>query len=477
MKRWMVVTLIFGGSFAQAMTLEEYLASVRANNGIVKSYGSSREAAENRRLQGNLELSPVLQARVGKVTDKKIQVQGTTLVNQLDTTDYTLSLAKKFSTGTQASVSLGINDLSFDGSNTAATPPTAINQKFSTGYLGVGISQSLWKDFFGNGTRLRQEREGRVEATELQGLKLQERQTLIEAEAAFWEHLYLKEELGQRKQSLERAKKIEGWVRNRASNGIGDKADVYNSQGLVALRELQLMATEDEMKASESKIRNLLELKNEEKLPEIKGDISKERKLDQFVDGDGGRVLRLDAYLSVLESDLKAIVAKEVEDGMRPDLVLEGAYRTNSFETTTQSALNKISDPARPTTSVGLRFSYPLDWGVTGAAKTAARMESKAAELRRDRKLLESDTSWSEFNRRHEELSRKIKQAQIASRLQTLKSGAERDKLSKGRSVTSQVVIAEQDASESLLTLTRLQVEQRKMETQAQLFFRMKEGQ
>lgn len=476
MKKW--VSLLLVPVSAQAMTLDEYLGQVRAKNGMVQSYQSSKEAAASRRIQGDLELSPMLQLKAAKVTDKKLQIQGTSLVNQLDTTDYTLSLAKKFSTGTQAAVSLGVNDLSVDGTNLGVTPAQDLNQSFSTGYLGVSLSQSLWKDFFGNATRLRQERESRIEATELQGLNLQERQTLIEAESTFWEHLYLKEELDQRKQSLDRAKKIEGWVRNRASNGIGDKADVYNSQGLVALRELQLLGTQDEIKASEIKLRDVLELKPGEKLPDFKGDMSKERKLSEFVSGEStGRVVRMDAYLSVLESDVKAIVAREVEDGVRPDLVLEGSYKTNSFENNMSSALNKVSDQSRPTTAVAVRLSYPLDWGVTGAAKNAARMEAKAAELRRDRKLLESDSAWTEFNRRHEEMGRKIKAAMVASRLQTLKSNAERDKLSKGRSVTSQVVIAEQDAAESLLTLTRFQVEQRKMESQAQLFFRMKDGQ
>lgn len=476
MKRW--VSLLLIPVSAQALTLDEYLNEVRAKNGMVQSYQSSKEAATARRIQGDLELSPMLQVKATKMIDKKLQIQGTSMVNQLDTTDYTLALAKKFSTGTQAAISLGVNDLAVDGTNLGVTPPQNLNQSFSTGYLGLSLSQSLWKDFFGNATRLRHERESKVEATELQGLTLQERQTLIEAEAAFWEHLYLKEELDQRKQSLDRAKKIEGWVRNRASNGIGDKADVYNSQGLVALRELQLLATQDEIKASEVKIRTILELKSGEPLPEIKGDMSKERRLSEFISGGSdGRVVRLDAYLSVLESDVKAIVAREVEDGLRPDLVLEGSYKTNSFENDMSSALNKVSDQSRPTTAVALRLSYPLDWGVTGAAKNAARMEAKAAELRRDRKLLESDASWSEFSRRHEELGKKIKAAMIASRLQTLKSNAERDKLSKGRSVTSQVVLAEQDAAESLLTLTRFQVEQRKMESQAQMFFRMKDGQ
>lgn len=463
---------------AQAMNLQDYLNQVKSNNGMIKSFESSIDAAKNAKEGAQIDLSPILQARVAKVNDKKLQIQGTSMVDQLDTTDYTLSLSKKWITGTQAQISLGINDLAFDGTNLGTTPPQALSQNFSTGYLGVGISQSLWKDSFGSSTRLKLARDESQANTAITAVNLQQQQTLIDAESTFWEHLYLKEEFLQRKQSLERAKKIEGWVKSRAANGIGDKADVYNSQGLVAMRELQLLATEDEMKASEVKLRTVLELKNGEKIPDLKGDITRERKINEFVSGAAqGRVVRMDAYLSVLESDLKEIVAKEVEDGVRPDLVLEGSYRTNSFENNTSSALSKISDPARPTTSVGLKFTYPLDWGVTGAAKNAARMEAKAAELRRDRRLLESDSAWSEFLRRHQELSKKIQAAQIASRLQGLKSAAERDKLSKGRSVTSQVVIAEQDASESLLTLTRFQVEQRKMESQAQLFFRMKEGQ
>lgn len=456
----------------QELSLEQFLGQVQAKNGLVQSLKSSRKAAENKRVQGDLELSPILSLRAAQIKDKKLQIQGTSLVDQLDTKDYTMSLGKKFSTGTQAQVSFGVNELTFQGSNLGTTPPAAINQSFSTGYLGLSVSQSLWKDFFGHGVRLRQEREELIEKTEVNAVTLQEAQVLIEAEAGFWEHLYLLAELDQRKLSLDRAQKIEGWVKRRASNGIGDKADVYNSQGLVALRELQMLAAQDELLASQARIRKLLALGPSESLPKFKGSFDQERSPKQFLSGskDSPRVIRLDVFLSGLEADVQSVVAREVEDGLRPDLVVEGSYKTNSFETSLSEAANRVTDQSRPTTQVGLRFSVPLDFSVTGAAKDSARFQALAAQQKRDQKYKESELDWKEFERRHSELAKKIKAAEKASRFQNLKSASERDKLSKGRSVTSQVIQAEQEASESLLTLARFQVEQRKMEAQAQLF-------
>ena len=46
----------------------------------------------------------------------------------------------------------------------------------------------------------------------------------------------------------------------------------------------------------------------------------------------------------------------------------------------------------------------------------------------------------------------------------------EKDKLSKGRTITSEAITAEQDAAETALTLMKLRTEQRKLESQAKLF-------
>lgn len=466
-----------------SMGLENFLQLVGQKNGNFKSIQSSLEAARARRQRGDLELSPVLTANAQAVDDKKPTILGPIVLSGTKQTEASLGIAKKFSTGTQAAVTASISEATT--SITSLQPAGTSSTTNAFGALGISLSQSLWKDFFGESTDLRREREVLIEQAESQGLDLQGRQVFVDAEAAFWDHLYLKEELRQREESLARAKRIESWVKNRASNGIGDRADVLNAQGLVAGRELQLLSSQDELKASEERIRDLLEMTQVEPMPNFEGHLEGVRSPGAMVDGkmvkagekDVGKsqVIRLDAYLSVLEAKTKAVVAREVAEGMKPDLVLSGAYKTNSIDTAMGGAANNITDTSTPTTVVGVKFTYLLDGAVKDASRNAAKMESLAAEQKRARKLLESQTSWDELQRRHGELSKKIEAAQRSSTIQMQKADAERDRLSKGRTITSNVILAEQDAAESQLTLARMRAEQRKLESQGRMFIQISE--
>ncbi|MBX3019180.1 MAG: TolC family protein [Bdellovibrionaceae bacterium] len=463
--------------------LSAFLEQVGQRNGNFRALQSSREAAVARRLQGDLELSPVFTANAQAVDDKRPQIFGPAFsLTGTKNQEVSLGLSKKFSTGTQASLTGSVSETTTTLAMAGAPESSTTN---AIGGLGLSVSQSLWKDFFGTSTDLRRERESLIEKAETQGLDLQTRQVLIEAEGAFWDHLYLKEEIRQREDSLARAKRIETWVRNRASNGIGDRADVLNAQGLVAGRELQLLNSEDELRASEEKIRDLLEMGAAEPLPNLAGNLEGARSPQAFIDGairargetadSAAQVVRLDAYLSVLEARTKAVVAREVAEGVKPDLVLQGMYKTNSVEDGMSAAFSGVTDPAKPTTMVGVKFTYLLDGGVKDAARNSAKMESLAAEQRQSRKLMESQTSWEELQRRHAELTKKIDAAAKSSTIQTQKADAERDRLAKGRTITSTVILAEQDAAESQLSLAKMRAEQRKLESQGRLFIQISE--
>lgn len=453
-----------------AMSLEEYLSQVQEKNGNFKSFSSSREASEAKQLAGDGPLNPKLTARAHRLDDKKPSYffsNGSQIVlPKIAGTEYTLALSKKFSTGTDAEISGSLNDIGQYFPDNAGVPGPRVY-----GALGISITQSLWKDFFGRGTELRRQRESVLATAEKTGLDLQSRQVLIDAESAFWDYVYSQEEVRQREQSLERARRIEGWVKNRVGNGIGDRADLLNAQGLVAMRELELLSAKDDGRATEERIRTQLELPAGDKTPTLNGQLDQLRPI-----ATQGKLVKLDALTSILEAKLKAISAQEVEDNMRPDLTIDAKYKTNSAEVEWSQASAKMADTSTPTTDIGIKFVYLLDGGLKENSRKMARMEALAAAQKKERKLLESESGWNEFVRRHSELTKKVQAAEKASQIQTNKAAAERDKLSKGRSITSQVITAEQDAAETTLRLFKLRAEQRKLEAQARMYVPLQEA-
>ncbi len=467
----MIALILAMAQSGAAMTLEEYLQTVQKKNRNFQALDASQDAATSRYQQGDLDLSPILSASGNYIDDKSLQSVGTSLVTHSQVRQYSLGLAKKFSTGTQASVTSSVEALNVEG----ATGTSGLSSESHIGTLGVSVSQSLWKDFFGTSTRLRWERERSQAQYEKTGYNLQAKQALIDAESAFWDLLYLQQELDIRKASLERAKKIEGWVRNRASNGIGDRADVLNAQGLVAARNLQLIATQDDLKAAQARFADQIEW-GEQPVPVLEANLAQVRPLKNFVGGEQGRIVRLDTYLSVLDAEVKKVNAKEAVEKVSPDLVLSGQYKTNGYDTTDAKAASRMTDKDYPVSTVGVAFTWALDWDAKGAVRNSAQKDALAAQLKKEKSLMDSETAWKEINRRHAEMSARIDAAETLSKVQTAKAAAERDKLAKGRSITSNVITAEQDAADAELNLTKMKAEQRKLESQSRLFVKIVEG-
>ena len=462
----LAIAILLLSSTSWALDLEGFLNLVKNRHQGLKAFDISKEATEDRLESGDISLVPVLSLKGSWLEDKR---QPNFLgANSTNTTQYTLGLSKKFTTGTQ--VSLSAQALGSENKG-LSNPALTSYAKYAQGSLGVAISQSLWKDFFGAATRLRRERDALQAQSERSQYDLQQKQLFIEAESSYWDFIYLREEFSQRKSSLERAQKIESWVHRRASDGIADRADSLNAQALVATRQFQMINTQDELVANEKKIRSLLELTENEKLPDISGQIDFKRDLKSKFKS-ARRIVRLDAYLSQLDAKNQETISKQVEDSFRPDLTLAGSYNTNSFEagSDTADATKNWDKKDYPTSTVSLTWTYMFDTSVKSAAQSSARKDAMAAHLHTLRKLLESDMAWQELLRKNNELDKKINALRSLSLLQKERAKAEQNKFSKGRSITTNVINSEQDAAEAELNLTKLLAEQRKLESQSQLF-------
>ncbi|MNL06820.1 Outer membrane efflux protein [compost metagenome] len=456
---------------AIAMDLQEYLKTVENKHKTVQALNVSQEAADLREEAGDIDLVPVLTAGVSYLNDKSPLSQFALLgATESKNLTYSLGLAKRFSTGTTASV-YG-NTAEFENEGNIADPRF---QKFGVGALGVSLSQSLWKDAFGRATRLRWERLAAATKAEKGTYDLQKKLLLIEAETAFWNYFLAEEALRIGRSSLERAKKIEGWTKRRVGDGISDRADLLETQGLVSARQLQLITVQDEQESAKRQIRDYLVLEPGDDFPVLKGDISQVRPLSSLIEGKTGKVVALDAYLASLTAKATSLAAREVEDAYRPDLVLSGAYNTNAFTDDMPSATSHLTDTEKPTAKIALNINYMFDTSVKKAAKDAARKDALAAQLQSEQKMLNSDSAWIELNRRYIEMSKRVDAATDSVRIQMSRSKAQSDLFNKGRSITFNVVNAEEDVATAELNLYRLKSEQRKMEAQGRLFITLEE--
>ncbi|MES3038140.1 MAG: TolC family protein [Bdellovibrionota bacterium] len=458
-----------GAAPANTMGIDDYISLVKQKNRGVAAWEISEQAATDRRKAGDIDLVPTFSLNSRYLVDRS--QPNTYGVPETQSFTNTAGLQKRFASGT----TIGLNAASNEFNNPGLAQNSA-REHFSTGLVGITVSQSLWKDFFGESIGLRRERQDATYLLERETARMQAENLLVEAESAFWDYLYLTEQLTLRRESLDRSRKIERWVTRRLSDGIGDRADLMNARALLSTRELQLANAEDAVFAAEQVIRNVLEIPAGEPVPVFSGTLNARRPVDIYLTGDG-KIVRRDSLLTALQARVRSVNANEIRESFKPDLVLSGTYNQTSYNSPNgnlSQGISEVSDKYSQS-SVGVTFVYLFDTETKKAAVSQAQKEALAAQMLKERALIESQSSWSEMIRRYDEFSRRIAIAEDITRYQTERSRTEQDKLSKGRSITSNVITAEQEAAEAELSFLQLNAEQRKMEARSRLFLRTQE--
>ncbi|AZZ36999.1 hypothetical protein CIK05_09400 [Bdellovibrio sp. qaytius] len=455
----MTATLALFIQNAQALSIDEYIGLAKEKNPLLKSYQYSLEAADARVKAAEIDLAPVLTSSYVKSNDKSRPSQlGTSREAEM----YSLGIAKKFFTGTLVKL-----DASSGEFNNTSAPPGF--DQYSTGTLGITIQQSLWKDSFGYGTRTKISRLEKLAEVEKLGSELQSRLALYDVESNYWDYALAQEDYRLKKENLERSQKIEKWTSNRVGNGISDRADLMNAKALMALREAQFIAAEEELKTQEARLRDNLQLAENDPTPKINGDLGTARPyLINLIKMKN--VEKIESRIASLEAEARALVADETVDGLRPDLSVFGNYTTTSYDRDHQQAVSDIAKDDYPKNAIGVNFTWILDTSAKSATRDSAKKDALASQFRADKKRSEGKTSWAELVRKYDVLKSSVNTLEKVASYQRERAKAEQDKLSKGRTVTANVVLAETDAAEAEINLLRTKSSLRKLEASS-LFF------
>lgn len=472
-----VLIFIFNFSaHAQTLDLDGYLNQVVGNHQGLEGLRISVDAAEKTRMAGDSELIPEFNIQGTYLSDRKLP--GMLGATETRSENYSATLSKRFSTGTKLALTAQTFGTEIFGLDPTLLQALGFPSQYAQGGLGVTLTQSLWKNGFGRATRLRQSRQALQALVESESYNVQSRQILANAEIAFWDYLYLKEELRVHEASLARAKRLESWLRRRVRDGIANKADQLNGEALVATREIQIRASKDQLIAAENRLKDFITLSSGSQLPSIEDDIEKQRSILELVNVRPGQMARrLDVQLSEIEARSAEASSQEVLDASRSDLNFQGSYFTNTYAPngTAMDGTTGWTQTNIPTVQVGLSWTYKFDTDIKDAAQQAARGRAMAAQLKSERATLEGVTAWTELLRRHRELTNQIASAEALVKTRARLSKAQQDNYARGRTISSEVINSEQSAAESELQYIKMCAEQRKLEAQSRLFVAVKE--
>ena len=429
--------------------LDRILNQAATNSSTLKALEASLESLENEIKARDIELSSRLGAEVATYKDEREVVGSAPREGQSSV--FGLSLVKPFSTGTELSVAVDHNLLGKD-----STLPER-----NTAQWQVELSQSLWKNSFGESTRLRKKAESFELTSRKASLEFERQNFLISVEGAYWDLVLAEKVLAIRKDNVKRSQNLESWISRRVKQFAAERTDLLQVQALLAQRKLDLAIVENDL-------------------------ISKQKRLEQLVPGaeyqstdleslnykvsPTDKKIRLDALAVEQKAQQNQFESQRIDDGLKPELSVFASYTSNGIDEKFDPSWDQAIGENHAEQRVGLRLSVLLDGDSKSQQRKAASLAAESAKYRSQASMRESETAWSELSRNLVQIQEQIKIAKTLFDIQSQKLKVEQQRFQQGRTTTLQMTTFEIDSAESELRLFQLLSQQQKLASQLRLF-------
>jgi outer membrane protein TolC len=461
----------------ERIQLDHFLNQVKANHGGVKSSLVGTQAGQLRSEEGDLILSPTAFAEFKYVSDAKYPQTAFLNYDNIVTKTLAVGVKKQTSFGLNASLSYNLLSTYYNnpislfnlGGAGASGSSNLILTSYALAYPMLELRQSIWGNGFGRSTRAQVSQATASALASSYQNSYQAKSIVMNAELAYWRLALARQVVQVQKEALDRGEKTHEYNSRRARLQLGEEADVIQSEATVRARELDLKTAEaEEILAARgfNSMRSIDSDRVEEELIELKPELVSGIQIpkratfrdDVLSAEQSAKASRSGAQVSVEKNtptlDVYASVALNGQSGFPP-------YQNLS------DSIPKSFQFNRPTTTVGVTFSAPLDLGSVANVRDGWRQEQDSAEMNFSRKVFDQEQNWKELVTNFEE---SVKQFQLSLKLEDVqksKLANERGRLQRGRSTTYQVLLFEQDYLQA--QLTRIRAEAKILNTLAQM--------
>jgi outer membrane protein TolC len=375
---------------------------------------------------------------------------------------YSIGASSAFSTGTQLSlgVSHGFRELRFAPGGFAVAP-------FWETRVNVTLSQSLWSNFFGNGTRALID-SGSFASQANRAAYDVAREDWYQQLATLYFQAWLAQARHQASEkNLARQRLLVETVNTQLKRGTAERPDQLQAISARSSSEIQLSQDQQDLGDLWRKLIVTLKLPDHflamdpTEIP-MKLDTQPQQAL--LACGANGNVPPPPTQDSaVLQAKALNNAARRQADKARsdlqPSLNLELGYSTNKIDDTSSATLSNVWSLQFPSWSAGLNFRLPLGY----RAEKAALSEAAANEIRAASAEAQAvDSARVDWMNNCLTL-RRLKQSRDllvqSAKDQRLREGLERERFNLGRSSTLQLIQAGLDATQAEQVLAAKEVE------------------
>ncbi|WP_350159268.1 TolC family protein [Bdellovibrio sp. 22V] len=408
-----------------------------------KASAEQSEASQLKSREADLFFTPRLfaDARIGH--DGKEQFASAITYDRLKTQNYSLGVSQDFSFGLQTKLSYAMDRIEVEG----ATLPAGMSNSFWTATPTLELSMPLWANGFGRSARANEELTRQQNVAEQFGADAQAQGTLVEAEAAYWTLASAQELVQVQKRALTQAQSILSYVTRKAKMNLGENADVLQAKAMVEAVTFQVQIAETQEKAARRAFNTFINKEAETPVSALEGiNYGALEKVPVPTQRPGDRY---DVKAAGAQAQLAQASAQLTAERNKPSLDLYGSYALNGRDEEFNEAMKNAGKTEHDTAYVGVRFSMPLNLSATSDVKSGALKASRAAELSYESKKFNQEQEWTNLVQQMSEAKESLRLATNIVNAQKAKLENERGRLRQGRTTTYQVLLFEQDFSQS----------------------------
>lgn len=421
-----------GESIGTVLSLPEYLQEVQVKNGSYRSSVELREASKQIGRGADLIFSPSFFANVEAKSDEK-QSYGS-LYNKTESQTYSSGISQTSPYGLQSKLYYAFDDTKYSsvtGSN-----------KYSDASPVVELSLPVWKNGFGRSDRANEEATRAQSEQDSWNAENDRKALLVNAEISYWKLAVMRELVDIQKRGVEASQAIYDYDTKQAGMNLTDKADVLQAKANLESKRLDLKAAQDGEGAA---LRGLNAYRNSDEESPLLEKINWNRVKTILPVETNTFDIRADVKAAEAQAKATAANAKIKEEDNKPSLNLYVDYAWNGGATRSSEAVSDSLSSDRPTTTVGLEFSVPLNMGASGDVCAGARKKADAAELAYQQKLRDQESDWHDLKEKLRNARERFEMTFTIESAQKEKLEYERDRLKRGRTTTYQVLQFEKD--------------------------------
>ncbi len=453
------------------LTLDDYLKKVDEANPELKSINSAIEASQKKILELDMVYSPMLNADINYMDDKSgISFQSPLYANEIKSTSWDISASKKFDTG--STLSLGYRSYTAQFNLLTPFPWNGANLSNFTGYElqpYIKFQQSLLQDLRSGLTNsgIRKSRMAAKANEYLQVLKRQ--QLILQAKLAYWTLSLAREVVAFRKASMDRTEKLLHWNENKYKVDLLEKVDLLQAQAAYKTRVLNYqLALENEIKASRD-FNGILGIKNDtitDDIDKISNSISLYQNIAELKK-TGKRADVLSAESSLVSAKY---AQKETDYRNMPELSFLGSYSLNGLDIFYNNAWDQVANSDKPTYSLGLTFTAPLDFATIKDVKRGYALDFGSYKDALNQTEISAENDWQQLLTNWANVKIRFALASEIKDIQEKRLKEEGERFIRGKTTTFLLITAENDLDDIILNVYQLDYEELSTAAQAELY-------